>query len=309
MAMSRVIPLTDERVSEIMSLLNDEQRDFIISTSKQSKKSKWMEVLAKRKGIVLDSNLTLSQVIDTIDDWILQDVLDGGYGQLPYKCECGRSLRFQYIMHHKKQGKTYRLGLTCFEHYTNLSPQILKDIKNGFYHIDLERDQILVRFEKGYVYNLDQYLHLEIPEDISKQVALKLPLTDKQISVITKLMEEYKRKQIQKEIEQRPKSTSGILQTEQKFIPKQYRPVGDYTKRMTPEINYETLLEKHLNALKQIRKKEQYIPEGLVDDWNTIKQIVRDAKARRPFDYSTFGILLRNLLNSLGISHKHGCSE
>ena len=286
--MSRDIPLTDERVREIMSMLKDEQRDFIQSTSKQSKKSKWLEVLARRKGIVFNDNSSLSQIIDTIDDWILQDVLDGG------------SLRFQYIVHHTKQGKTYGLGETCFEHYTNLEPEILKDIKNGFYHIDLERDQILVKFEQGDLFNLDPYLHLEVPEVIQKQVALELPLTDKQIFIITKLMEEHKEKQMLSELEQKQKSTFDSIRAEQKDFIKLY---DDYTTRKSTEINYETLLRKHLVVLHQVRSKEQHIPKGLIKDWNTIQQIVRDAKANRPIDYSKFLVLLSNLLISLGIEH------
>jgi hypothetical protein len=369
--MSREIPLTEERVREIMSKLKDEQRNFIQSTSKQSKKSKWLEILARRKGIVFSENLSLSQIIDTIDDWILQDVLDGGYGLRPYKCECGKPLRFQFIVHHTKEGKTYGLGETCFEHYTNLEPEILKDIKNGFYHIDLERDELLVKFEQGDLFNLNPYLHLEVPEVIRKQVELELPLTDKQISIITKLLEEHKRKQRLDELEQRLKSTYDSLNTEQKdFIAKLNRPdkiellkeigkikddynieylrttnisqeilkqielglpllerqeysvellmsksrigknsiqrprhYGDYTTGKSLDINYETLLRKHLVTLRQVRSKEQHIPKSLIKDWDTILQIVRDAKAERPFDYRKFLILLSNLLIPLGIEH------
>lgn len=287
--MSREIPLTDERVREIMSKLKDEQRVFIQSTSKQSKKSKWLEVLARGKGIVFSDHSSLSQIIDTIDDWILQDVLDGGYGLRPYKCECGKPLRFQYIVHHTEQGTTYGLGETCFEHYTNLKPEILKEIKNGFYHIDLERDQILVKFEQGDLFNLDPYLHLEVPEAIQKQAALELPLTDKQISIITKLMEEHKLS-IRKSV-----IVKNSIQ--------RYRYSDDYTTRNSTGIDYETLLRKHLVVLRQVRSKEQHIPKGLLKDWDTIQQIVRDAKAKRPIDYCRFLVLLSNLLIPLGIKH------
>lgn len=126
--MSRNLPLPAKEVKAIMETLKEEQKLFIQDNYKQSKKSKWIEVLARNKGIVLHENMTFDAIIKTINDWIILDILDGGYGLRPYRCECGKVLRFQYIVHHQTKNRTYKLGETCFGNYTNLSPEILRDI-------------------------------------------------------------------------------------------------------------------------------------------------------------------------------------
>lgn len=181
--------LRKDQIEEIMESLNDAQRRFIHEKSKQDKKSRWLESLARFKGVVVDSETDWDEIIQQINDWVLIDVLDGGRNSRPYQCECGKSLRFQYIVHHMGKGITYKLGVTCFENYTQLPPGVLKDIQDGFYHIDLERDEILAKFQHGEHFNLTPYLHLNIPEDIKTQVALGLPLSDRQIAKIEALKE------------------------------------------------------------------------------------------------------------------------
>lgn len=187
-------PLSEQQVETIMNTLNDTQKAFILSRSKTSKKSKWIEVLAKHKGMVIDPAMPLEGIEEVIDDWILQDVLDGGYNHRPFRCECGMSLRFQYIVHHRTKNTTFKLGETCFENYTSLSPAVLRDIKKGFHHIDLERDELLQKFKQGNIFDLSPYLHFDIPEDIKQQAALGLPLLDKQISIVISLYKEFEGK-------------------------------------------------------------------------------------------------------------------
>ena len=106
-------PLAKHEVEQLMALLNEEQRAFLEEHSKQSKKSKWIESLARRKGIVLDPDLSYEEMGALVDDWILVDILDSGLGNRNYHCECGRPLRYQYLVHHKKVDKTYGLGSKC----------------------------------------------------------------------------------------------------------------------------------------------------------------------------------------------------
>ena len=135
--------------------------------------------------------MSLEKIEEVIDDWVLKDVLDGGYSCRPFKCECGMSLRFQYIVYHRAKDSTFKLGETCFENYTSLSPTVLRDIKKGFHHIDLERDELLQKFQLGMIFDLNSFLLLEIPEDIKQQAALGLPLLEKQISIVDSLQKEY----------------------------------------------------------------------------------------------------------------------
>lgn len=182
-------PLTQAQITEIMESLTEDQRRFIQEKSKLDKKNRWLETLARFKGVVIDSGMEDDEIIEKINDWVLIDVLDGGRNARPYRCECGKSLRFQYIVHHMDQGITYKLGVTCFENYTKLPPEVLKNIQDGFYQINLERDEILAKYRRGERFNLAPYLHLNIPALIHTQVALGLPLAGRQIARLTALKE------------------------------------------------------------------------------------------------------------------------
>ncbi|MEK3992679.1 hypothetical protein [Robertmurraya sp. FSL R5-0851] len=184
--------LSKREVENIMSSLSEDQRNFLMEHTKQSKKSKWIETLANKKGIVLSDNMSLEAVEEMLDEWVLVDVLDGGYGSRPYECECGKSLRFQYIVYHKRDDTTYKLGETCFEHYTDLQPEVLKDIKTGFHLVDLERDEILLKFKQKDNPDLTKYLVVDtIPLNIKQQIQLHIPLTNNQLAKVKYLMTEY----------------------------------------------------------------------------------------------------------------------
>ncbi len=178
-------PLTEKEVNRLVQLLNDEQSEFLQSYLKQSKKSKWLEKLAHKKGVVLHPDTSIDEAWDQLDDWELKEILDGGYGNRPYKCECGMALRFCYIVHHRKENKTYRLGETCLGHYTMMSAELIKDITNGFHKIDLERDSILLRYKQGWELP-SVYGRLPLAEELKTQIVIGLPLSSIQESRIEK---------------------------------------------------------------------------------------------------------------------------
>jgi hypothetical protein len=192
-----VQPLSKSEVHQLMSLLSAEQKAFIDRYSKQSKKSKWIEAIARRKGIVLSEDTPYEEIEPLVEDWVLVDVLDSGYGNRDYSCECGRSLRYQYRVLHKEKGKVYGYGSSCFEHHTNLCPDVVKDIKSGFHSVDLERDEILIKYFQGDGWSLNPYLHVDtIPGEMLEQSRLELPFTERQRSKIMRLVEAYERKKL-----------------------------------------------------------------------------------------------------------------
>ncbi|MBM7572680.1 hypothetical protein [Aquibacillus albus] len=192
--------LTEKEVAELMNNLNDEQRQHIIQFVNQSKKDKWLEVLANKKGLVVGNDI--KDLEDRIEDWVLEDILDSGYGNRYYKCECGTPLRFQYIVTHSSENKRYKLGETCFENYTGLSADIINAIKNGLYKVNEERDEILVKFRDGEETLIEGYEGINIPENLLKQIRLGLPLSNKQLTSIFKLLEERRQTQLKREEEE-----------------------------------------------------------------------------------------------------------
>jgi hypothetical protein len=190
-------------VDEILGLMSEAQREFMIEKMKQGKKSKWLEALARYKGVAISEEMSLEEISEQVNDWVLVDVLDGGRYCRPYQCECGKSLRHQYIVHHREKGVTYKLGQVCFEHYTKLPPEVLKNIRDGFYHIDLERDEILGKYYSGIRDDLGAWRDLDLPDEIWEQVGLGLPLSSKQI----KWMESLRERKVKKREWEKPYET------------------------------------------------------------------------------------------------------
>jgi len=102
-------PLTEAEVDEIYQLLTSKQRKYMDAFTKWSKKNEWLEVLALKKGIIVTEDMDNEQLAEAVDDWILVEILDRGCRNRPFRCECGMSLRYQYIVTHNKQNKTYKL--------------------------------------------------------------------------------------------------------------------------------------------------------------------------------------------------------
>lgn len=208
--------LNEREVNQIMEILEGEQRKFLEHHIKQSKRSKWLEMLGARKGIVIDENMDLDEIARRVNDWVLLDILDGGYGNRPYRCECGNSLRFQYIVHHTGRNKTYRLGSTCFEGYTSLSPEILKDIKNGFYHIDLQRDEILTKYRDNEFFDITPFIEAGLPNNILQQFMVGLPLTDIQVKRVLSLYKDYELHEAEKKSQEKYRYRMECLSSAQR---------------------------------------------------------------------------------------------
>lgn len=201
-------PLTEAEVDEIYQLLTPKQRKYMDAFTKRSKKSKWLEVLALKKGIIVTEDMDNEQLAEAVDDWILVEILDGGRGNRPFRCEGGMPLRYQYIVTHKKQNKTYKLGETCLGNYTRLTPEIIRDIKKGFHLIHLERDELLLKIYHGEKTDIKEFVGIEIPQSYLEQIEHDIPLLDKQLQKLhdqlhAKRMEELKK---QRRVErERPK--------------------------------------------------------------------------------------------------------
>ncbi|MFC0559220.1 hypothetical protein [Halalkalibacter alkalisediminis] len=186
-----MVLLAQKEVESVMSQLNEQQVSFLTQRMKVKKKSRWLQVLANYKGINIDEKMSNEEIEERLEDWVLVDLLDGGYKKRPHKCDCGQSIRFQYIIENITEGTVRHLGENCFENYLSLPSNVIKDVKNGMYAIDLERDDILVKYKKNLFYPLVSYMHVSIPQDIIDQYELGLPLSDHQIALVERLHARY----------------------------------------------------------------------------------------------------------------------
>ncbi|WP_105614692.1 hypothetical protein [Vallitalea okinawensis] len=195
-----------------LSSLNEEQRQFLQTYIRQSKCDIWVEQLAQLKGIELNSR----NDTDELNDFILVDVLDGGYGKRPHQCECGRALRFQYIVKHTRKEIEFKLGSECFKKFTNMDTSFVKDVKKGFNKVNKELDDILERCTSG-TFNVNNFLIYAdlMPSRYVEQLELNLPLSQKQEAKVEQLIVEKEAQLAQKELQETYEEIKDQLSDEQ----------------------------------------------------------------------------------------------
>ncbi|MCA0171903.1 DUF3895 domain-containing protein [Bacillus sp. RAR_GA_16] len=121
----------------------------------------------------------------------LEDYLDAGAVSEDIKCECGRALRYQYIVRHVKTGEVRRFGINHFEEHTGLPATIVKEVVQGFTKIDYELDELLLKKQNSAItYTIPEGLNL--PTDIEEPLSLQLPLLDRQEKRLSRLIRDYR---------------------------------------------------------------------------------------------------------------------
>ena len=130
--------LKQEERDDLYRLLSSEQKEFVKHHVKRGKKTKFANVMAEMKGAFLPEETEVEEIERFVDDWILDNYIDNGEVSPDTPCECGRPLRYQFIIKHIKTGEMLRLGKTHFREHTNFSPDIVRKIIQGFYEIDYE---------------------------------------------------------------------------------------------------------------------------------------------------------------------------
>jgi len=180
---------SDQEYTNAYLSLNDEQRDVLNNFIKAGYKTKWLYILAMKKGLIKSEEELVSMSETDIDillnnlEWDLIDYVDYLRVNPNVKCECGRALRHAYAVKHNPTGKVYVLGRDHFQQHTMLNPNDVKDIFSNFKLIDLEKIELLNKVIENKDYDIDKKINknFEIPKDIVMQIKVKLPLLDRQI--------------------------------------------------------------------------------------------------------------------------------
>jgi hypothetical protein len=186
-----------ERESMLHSM-TESQRSFLIGKLKRGKHTIFANELVKGKGTFSGSDRELE---NEIQQWEFIDLLDGGEGNRPFRCECGMPLRYQYIVQNMETGEIRRFGKQHFEFHTGIPSSIVKDIIKGFEQLDYELDEILYKLDYGWdssILTKMSSLKIGIPFDIQEQLNLELPLLDKQLNRLQKVVRE-KERELQKQ--------------------------------------------------------------------------------------------------------------
>src|SRR5690606_6990747 len=117
-----------------------------------------------------------------LEEWIYVGFIDAGHVTHEYRCECGRPLRYQHIVEHKKTGQKRKFGIQHLEDHMQMDAKTVQEIVQGFEKIDFELDEIIVKLQNGWDLESEQLPkvpdHLALPHDIQEHFRLRLPLLD-----------------------------------------------------------------------------------------------------------------------------------
>jgi hypothetical protein len=195
--------LSVEERDHLLSTLTEEQRQFVHGIMVRGKKTVFARIMAAQKGAHIPQDATFEEIEMLVDDWVYLNYTDAGVVTDALKCDCGRSLRYAHTVKNLKTAEIHTFGITHLELHTGIDAKIVAQIKNGFDVIDFELDEILFKVASGWsLYRSvgDLPEGLELPEDIRLHLDIGLPLLDRQLVRLKRLLAHHASGQRQKRL-------------------------------------------------------------------------------------------------------------
>lgn len=206
-----------QELDEVYAGLSLEQKEVLNHHVRRGKKTSWLNVCAKQKGFVLSAEELEDAALaeKSLIDWELIDYIDHLQMSKDHCCECGRPLRYEYVVMHHPTGVVHRFGKNHLEEHSGLEAKLVIAITKELEVIDLEREEILTKVKLG-----DEAPqipdNLEIPKDMVEQLRVGLPLLRRQVFRLNHLIQEMNRALLQEEI----KSSIQSIQPDKSGIKK-----------------------------------------------------------------------------------------
>lgn len=176
--------LTIQERDEMLSQLNDKQREFLTHYLVRSRRTAFANAMAKEKGHHVPTNAEPEDIEALLDDWIYTGYKDAGTISPELRCECGRSLRYQHEVKNQKTGEIKKFGIEHLKEHLGIDAAIVAAIKKGFDAIDYELDEILVKLANNWQPAPDSFIDADLPEHMKQQLSLGLPLLDRQLNML-----------------------------------------------------------------------------------------------------------------------------
>ena len=191
-ASSREKYLSAKEREVLFDTCTTEQKDYLNHVIKRGKKTVFANVMANQKGIVLPENVDSHNIEKLLNEWILEDYIDSGFVNPETSCECGRPLRYQYVVRHLTTNATLKFGITHFEEHMNLPSEVVAEVKKGFLQIDFELDELLQKMQSGWTFEKSVGTlpeDFQLRSDFQKSLDIGIPLLDRQIKILLKELE------------------------------------------------------------------------------------------------------------------------
>lgn len=296
---SKII-LDDTTRSNIFDALTEKQKDFLEQHVKRGKKTAFANVMALDKGIVLPNHATDAEIQTILDEWVLIEYIDNGERNANTPCECGRPLRYQYIVQHQTTKETRRFGITHFAEHTGLPAHIVKQIKDGFAAIDYERDELIMKLQNHWCLD-DELSHFPngfiLPTDLKQQLDAGIPLLDTQFKRLRREISLFLQ-----ELHTPPRQTEPIhdigiaSDSNEQVVLDLFQEIG-YSIEQQENVSWDLTYE-HQKAI------EYYLQKGVSSAWVLCELLVKEHNApkgryatRKPKMYVPVCMYLDELVN------------
>ncbi|PJO44511.1 hypothetical protein [Lysinibacillus xylanilyticus] len=200
----------DER-NQRLSVLTEEQGDFLVYEMKRGRRTIFENVMRDEKITALKSvDIKLQEDEMNVVDWLISDYVDFGPGNLDGQCACGRRLRYMFKIEHQITHKKIQYGKDHLSAFLNIEVNEIDGVINELDKIDYELDELLWKTENNEYY-YEYYERLPdktvVSESIKKHIDINVPFLDRQINRLNKHFEqqmealEEEQRKIQREVE------------------------------------------------------------------------------------------------------------
>lgn len=258
------VHLTKEEREQILDTMTGEQRDFLLTKLKRGRKNAFANGLIEKIGEELKSKHGNSLLFDNVDldsetEWELVEIVDAGKRVDYLKCECGLTLRYQYVVRQQGTGIEKKFGKRHFALHMGIPEHIAKAVINNISKIDMELDEILSKYQAnelnyGYMVEFVQKYSFLFEDTFQKQVKLGLPLLDVQIKSVMKVISDY----------QKPRfnfleTSANVLINDNKFPQFELQLDEEELAPIEKRTNYEDITwTKRMSILKSIESSSTY---------------------------------------------------
>lgn len=73
------------------------------------------------------------------------------------QCECGKGLKYHFILKSKKSGEIKKLGIAHFSQHLGIPIEVANEVKKGFNRIGLGMDEVLRKFDSNRSFTQEKY--------------------------------------------------------------------------------------------------------------------------------------------------------
>lgn len=173
----------------IHNSLSLDQKDVLDNIVQRSRRTIWLNHMAKMKGIALsDQELTdASTDLLSLLEWDFIEFQDAGFISSDNRCECGRPLRYRYVVLNNVTNTVYKLGKEHLQQFTGLDPKLVEAVSKGILYIDLERTELLKKCSDLVKYDYIIPPNTNLPLEITELLRVKLPLLDRHVRYLNKI--------------------------------------------------------------------------------------------------------------------------